>query len=116
MKKYVQGSKQDFTIQLLEKDEDGVSRPFDLTGNTEITMKWKAGTSLLTKNRVAASVGVIVLGADAEGKIKGTLLPADTDTQPKNAAGLIEISVVFSPTDIARFQIKSAFSVEEKAS
>lgn len=115
MKKYIQGELVDFTVQLLKKDEDGVSRPFDLTGNTEITMTWKASTSVIKKNRVAAVVGVVVLGALTEGKIKGTLLPADTDTQPKTAAGLIEIAVTLSPTDIKKFQVKSAFAVEEKA-
>jgi hypothetical protein len=115
MKKYVQGESVDFTVQLLKKDEDEVSRPFDLTGNTEISMIWKASTSVIKKNRVAATVGVVILGASTEGKIKGTLLPADTETQPKNAAGLIEIVVTFSATDIKKFQVKGAFAVEEKA-
>lgn len=115
MLKYIQGEKKEFTIQLLKKDDQGVSRPFDLTSNTEITVVWKAGTSVIKKNRVAATTGVVVVGASVEGKIKATLLPADTETQPKSASGLIEIAVTFSATDIKKFQVKGAFSVEEKA-
>lgn len=114
MKKYVQGSKVDFTIQLLVKDRDGVSRPFDLTGNTEISVNFKAVSSLITKNRVAATIGVVVLGLDTEGKIKATLLPADTLTQPKASNGVVEIVVTFSATDKKKFQIPAAFEVVEK--
>ena len=113
MKKYIQGAKAEFTIQLLVKDSNGVSRPFDLTGNTEITMKWKTGTTIITKNKVASPIGVEVLGAVTEGKIKGTLLPADTLTQSQTGAGLIEIAVSFSATDIKKFQIKNGFAVDD---
>jgi len=115
MKKYVQGSKVDFTVQLATVT-NGISKAFDLTGNVEITMTWKLGSSILTKNRVAATVGVIVLGAATDGKVKGTLLPADTLTQTKGTAGLLEIKVDFGSNVVKVFQIKNAFAVDEKAS
>lgn len=113
-KRYVQGEKVEFIAQLAVRDRFGLVRPYDLTGNSEITMIWKAATSVLKKNRVAATVGVVVIGALTEGKIKGTLLSADTDAQPKISNGLIEVDVKFG-SEFDKFQVKNAFIVDEKA-
>lgn len=116
MKTIIQGEKETFTIQLAVKDaETEVIRPYDLTGNTEITVHFKVGTSLTTKNRVAATVGVVILGADIDGKIKGTLEASDTALMPKSGTGFIEIKVNKGSGEIKKFRIEQAFQMQETA-
>lgn len=114
MKKYIQGERVSFTIQLAIKDSDGIIRPFPLTGNTEIVMLWESSAGVVRKNRVAATTGVVVVGADADGKVKGTLEVADTDAQAKTTAGNIEITVTKGVGDVTKFKLKNAFQVDEK--
>lgn len=115
MKKYIQGEKVKFSIQLGTKDKNEVFKALDLTGNTEIQVVFKTGSTVIKKNRVASPVGVVVLGALTEGKIEATLTAAETETQPKTADGLIEIVVTYPSSDIKKFQIAKAFSVALKA-
>ena len=114
MREIVQGEREIFVIQLGQKDSGGVVRPFDLTGNTEISVCWKAESTIVQKNRVAATIGVIVVGADTDGKIQGTLEVADTDSFPQTSNGSIEIIVTKAGGDVTKWQIDNAFQVLTK--
>lgn len=114
MKKLVQGEKAEFTFQLATKSKAGLVKPFDLSTNTEITVRFRAGSTTLAKNRVANPVGVVVLGFDADGKIQATLAVADTDAMPKTTSGLVEVVVTKPGGDVRKFQLKNAFQVDEK--
>lgn len=113
MKKVIQGEKSEFIVSLGVKDSSGVVRSFSLVGNIEISMKWKHASGFIQKNRVGATIGVVVVGADADGKIKGTLLATDTAAMPKTGAGLLEIVVDKGSGVVTKFQISSAFQVVE---
>lgn len=116
MKTIIQGEKSVFTVRLTTKEAGSeISLPYDLTGNTEITMHWKVGTKLKTKNRVATTVGVVVLGDARDGKIQGTLLVADTADMPKTGTGLVEIKVDFGSGNVKKFIVENAFTMKETA-
>ena len=113
MIKIIQGEKKEFIIQLGVKDLTEVVRPFDLTDNTEITVKWKHSGGVITRNRVASVIGVTVIGNESNGKISAVLYPAETDALPKTSSGLLEISVSFSATEVKKFQVPAAFEIVE---
>lgn len=109
MRKIIKGSKQVFVIQLSRK-EDGVLKVYDLTGNVEITVCFKSGSTVVAVNKVAAPVNVIVVGADADGKIQATLETTNTDAL-NVGTGSIEVVVDKGSGDVDKFQIANAFQV-----
>jgi len=110
MKKIVQGEKKVFTINLTEIDENDVSTKFDLTGNEEITVCFNVRSTTVVKNRVAATIGVVVVGAETDGKIQATLLVADTKLLD-TGKGDVEIVVTKPSNDISIFQQENGFEI-----
>lgn len=110
MKKIIQGEKKIFTIRLTVKDDDGISKAFNLETNTEITVCFKTRSTTVIKNRVAVTVGVIVVGAEKDGKIQATLEVTDINTLDVTK-GDIEIVVTKPSNDITKFQIINGFEI-----
>jgi len=104
----IQGEKQSFTINL--KQPSG--SPFDLTGFTEITVCFKAGSTVVQKLESLAEVSVV--GADTLGTITVDLAIADSDSFSPTGEGHIEVHVAFSASDVRKTQILNAFQVTAK--
>ena len=105
----IQGEKQPITIDLVSSVS---GKRVDLTGNIEITVCYKAETTIVAKKKTLAEV--VVVGDPADGQITAHLLPADTDTFPATQSGHIEVIVDYDNDDIRKSQILDAFRVTEK--
>lgn len=115
MRTIVQGEKETFTINLTEKESlsDGtiLTKPFDLTGFTEIEVCFKVDTIKVSKKQTAAEVAVI--GADTDGKIQTSLEIANTDSF-QVGDGSIEIVITKAAGDVTKFQILNSFQIAAK--
>ena len=107
MIKIIQGEQQPFTIDLKSAE---TGKPFDLTGYSEITVCFKAGSSLVSKD---TSSGVSVVGDPMLGQISGTLEVADTSSLTSTASGSIEVTIDFGGGNIKKTQILNEFSVSQ---
>lgn len=105
----IQGEKQPFEFNLTSKKSGG---PFDLTGNIEIEVCFKSGTTIVTKKKTLSEITVV--GSPELGQISGDLEVADTDSLPSTENGDVEIKIDFGGGDIKKAQILGAFKVTEK--
>jgi len=115
MKPVIQGAQVPFTINLTEtKNQNGVkvTTPFDLTGNTEIEVCFKVGSTVVSKKKTVGA-GVLIIGAEIDGKISSTLEIADSDGFAPGD-GDIEIFETKGAGVVTKFQILKAFQVIEK--
>jgi hypothetical protein len=114
MKEVVQGAKGTIDISLGTKGNDGVTRPFDLTGHTATTPKicWKAGVIKIEKELTDSNVSII--GADTAGQIQGILTPTETATFPEGEIGDVEIIVDKGGTEVTVFQLLASWRVIKK--
>jgi len=104
----VQGEKQRFLIDLISKK---TGKPFDLTGNDEIEVCFKAGTTILKKLRTATDVTVI--GSPLLGQIEAFILKDESPTFAPAEDGLTVTTVTF-PGDDVKIAIEiDAFRVVE---
>lgn len=113
MKVIIQGEKEVLTAQCARKDVNGVVRPFDLTGNTEITATLKLGSTTLKKYRVGSPVGVTISGLATDGKVLVEVTATESEAFSKGTGGILEVKVDKGSGDITKFQLKNAFQVDE---
>lgn len=104
----IQAERQSFTIKLRDQDGD----PFDLTGFSEITVCFVAGSTVVTKTQTGAEVSVV--GSDELGVISTALTTTDSDSMPKTSQGNIEVQIDFGGGDVRKTQFFGAFKVSEK--
>ncbi len=109
MLKIIQNERQPFTINLVSESNNGL--PFDLTGYSEITVCFKAGTTVTTLTETGARITVVEAKI---GQISGALTQAETDAMSVVTSGLIEIAVDFGGGDVRKTQIVNSFSVTAK--
>ena len=105
----IQGEKQPITIDLVSSK---TGKRIDLTGNTEITVCFQAGSTLISKTKTATEV--VVVGDPADGQITADLQVADTDSMPTTSSGSIEVVIDFGSGDVRKSQILEAFQVIQK--
>lgn len=113
MKIIIQGEKEVLTAQCARQDANKVVRPFDLTGNVEITATLKLGSTILRKYRVASPVGVTISGDATDGKILIEVTATESATFAKGTGGILEVKVDKGSGDITKFQLAKAFQVDE---
>lgn len=115
MRTIIQGEKETFTINLTEKESlsDGtiLTKPFDLTGFTEIEVCFKVGTTIKSKKLTLAEVSVI--GLDTDGKIQVALEVADSNGFGVGQ-GSIEVVITKAVGDVTKFQILNSFQIVQK--
>lgn len=114
MRIIIQGEKEVLRVQVARKSANGVVRPFDLTGNTEITASLKLGSTTVKKYKVGSPVGVTVVGPDTDGLLDIELTSTESETFAKGTGGIFEIKVEKTTGDITKFQLKNAFQVDEQ--
>ena len=104
----IQNERKPFSITITSKK---TGLPLNLTGNSDITVCFKAGVSLttLTKTGVRITVDNAVLG-----QISGALTQAETDAMSAVNSGDIEIAVDYGSGDVQKSQKFNAFSVTAK--
>lgn len=103
MKQVIQGESETFTINLGVRGSDGITRPFDLTGQTSIRMCFKHSGGVIEKT-------ASVVGAESDGKVTSTLSTADTAVMVASDSGTIETEVV-QPSATTKFRSENAFQV-----
>ncbi len=109
MLKIIQNEKQPFTINMTSEQLNGL--PFDLTGFSDITVCFKAGSVVTTLTESGSRITVV---EEKIGQISGALTQAETDAMSIVTSGIIEIAVDFGGGDVRKTQINNAFSVIEK--
>jgi len=114
MREVIQGEKEVFRINLTVKDKNtNITSPYSLVGQTEISVCFKVGTTILQKNRVAVPIGVVVIGPEVDGVIEATMDVAESDGFAAGD-GDIEIVETKGAGVVKKFQIPNAFQVLEK--
>lgn len=103
----IQGEKQTFNIDLTSKK---TGKSFDLTGNTEITVCFKSGTTIIEKTKTATEVSEV--GDPLLGQITVDLLTTDTATMLPTQEGIIVVEVDFGSGDVRKAIQNNAFTVE----
>lgn len=103
----IQGEKQTFNIDLTSKK---TGKPFDLTGNTEIEVCFKAGETVISKKKTLTEVTVV---GDAQlGQISTDLSTTDSATLPVVSNGLIVVSIDFGGGLVKKAIFECAFTVK----
>lgn len=115
MRTVIQGEKEVFTINLTETETLGdgtkVTKPFDLTGNTEIEVCFQVSPSKISKTLTGAEVSVI--GVDTDGKVQTAMEVADSDAFAVGD-GNIEVVVTKGVGEVTKFQILNSFQIAAK--
>lgn len=113
VREVIQGEQETFVFTLTTKDKNtGITSPYDLTGNTEISCCFKVSSTVAQVNRVAAPAQVTELDLTG-GKIQAVLETADTDGLPQGI-GSVEITVTKAGGVVKKWRIDDLFQVKEK--
>jgi len=102
----IQGERQRFLIDLASKK---TKKPFDLTGNDDIEVCFKAGTTLIVKKRTLTEVTII--GDPLLGQIEVFLTKDETPTLPPVTDGITVTTILFPGDDVKKAIELDAFMV-----
>jgi len=86
----IQGEQQPYKIDLTSKK---TGLPFDLTGNVEIEVCFKAGSTIIVKKKTLSEV---IVDSEILGQISGNLEVFDTNPLTPLTDGSIEVSTIFT--------------------
>lgn len=86
----IQGEQQPYKIDLTSKK---TGLPFDLTGNVEIEVCFKAGSTIIIKKK---TLGEVIVDSLILGQISGNLEVSDTNSMTPLTDGAIEVSTIFA--------------------
>ncbi len=96
MLEIIQGEQQPYKIDLTSKK---TGKPFDLTGNVEIDVCFKAGSTVIVKKKTLSQV---VVDSALLGQISGNLEVGDTESMSPLTDGQIEVLVNFTGLAVAQ--------------
>lgn len=109
----IQGEKRDVNIYLSKKVSCDQSRPFDLTGATEVEVQFP-GTSAVVSKKLTTS-GVSIEGDETLGHLLVPLSKTDTANLKAGIEQDITVIVDFGSTNRRICNIKAALDVETES-